>query len=58
MFSLRVSDLNFLALLIRYAIETWMGNTLFDQISASRIVFIYRIFIAVKKFSESFQIFM
>jgi hypothetical protein len=35
-------------------IKTCIGNILFDQISACRIVFIYKILIAVIKFCESF----
>ena len=45
----------FLALFI---IETWMGNTLFDQISAYNIVLTNKIFIRVVRCSENFQLFM
>ena len=37
------------------ATETWMCNVVFDQISKYIIVFVCKIFIAVIKFSESFQ---
>jgi len=41
-----------------FALETWMGNTLFDQISACNIVLANKIFIRVVKCSENFQLFM
>ena len=54
-YRLRGGRYELVSLVAFVAIDTWVGNAVFEQIYACRIVFIYQVFIPVIQVCESFM---